>query len=296
MANRYIPVTPEEAEEEKKGGNIGLPFGLCAKYGIRLPGNATPRIAWDALKDKTGMTPEDFYRDLRQKESKGENEVKNAENSPGNDSTIEYREFKTIAEAKNFAQEQFGIYAEYEKMDINIVNAINRNLTSIYNEFGKLNELGSLEGIRYYPKKARWCACYVPSYGSVYLKNVRDKNAYGNLKRQATIQKGFGFWSTDSAEHAIRHELGHAIENAFIKKNPVKAKKIEELRAGMQKTLNISRVDLEDSVDNLKKAGAILSYYALRNVGAFVAESFAEYLNGNPRPMAQKVIDILKED
>ena len=31
MANRYIPVTPEEAEEEKKGGNIGLPFGLCEK-------------------------------------------------------------------------------------------------------------------------------------------------------------------------------------------------------------------------------------------------------------------------
>ena len=65
---RYIPVTPDEAEEEKKGGNIGLPFGLCAKYGIYLPQNATPRDAWNALKDKTGMAPEDFYRDLRKKQ------------------------------------------------------------------------------------------------------------------------------------------------------------------------------------------------------------------------------------
>ena len=50
----------------KKGGNIGLPFGLCEKYGIQLPPNARPRDAWEALKNKTGMSPEDFYKDLRQ--------------------------------------------------------------------------------------------------------------------------------------------------------------------------------------------------------------------------------------
>ena len=50
----------------KKGGNIGLPFGLCEKYGIQLPPNARPRNAWAALKNKTGMSPEDFYKDLRQ--------------------------------------------------------------------------------------------------------------------------------------------------------------------------------------------------------------------------------------
>lgn len=70
MANRYIPVTPEEAEDEKRHtGNIGLPFGLCAKYGIHLPGNATPRMAWDALKQKTGLTPEQIYKDLREREN-----------------------------------------------------------------------------------------------------------------------------------------------------------------------------------------------------------------------------------
>lgn len=85
MANRYIPVTPEEAEEEKKGGNIGLPFGLCEKYGIQLPPNARPRDAWEALKNKTGLTPEDFYKDLRQ-ESGSEREkiqVKNEEQKEG---------------------------------------------------------------------------------------------------------------------------------------------------------------------------------------------------------------------
>lgn len=65
---RYIPVTSDEAEEEKKGGNIGLPFGLCAKYGIYLPSNATPRDAWNALKDRTGLTPEQVYKAIREKE------------------------------------------------------------------------------------------------------------------------------------------------------------------------------------------------------------------------------------
>ena len=39
-----------EVEEKQSHGNTGLPFGLCKKYGISLPQNATPRQAWDALK------------------------------------------------------------------------------------------------------------------------------------------------------------------------------------------------------------------------------------------------------
>ena len=66
---RYIPVTEDEAEEEKKHpGNIGLPFGLCEKYGISLPENATPRDAWNALENKIGITPKDIYKELKQKE------------------------------------------------------------------------------------------------------------------------------------------------------------------------------------------------------------------------------------
>lgn len=46
----------EEVEESKSHGNTGLPFGLCAKYGIALPKNATPREAWNALKHR-GVYP-----------------------------------------------------------------------------------------------------------------------------------------------------------------------------------------------------------------------------------------------
>lgn len=48
--NEIIDDDGSEDEAKKKRGNTGLPFGLCAKYGISLPENATPREAWDALK------------------------------------------------------------------------------------------------------------------------------------------------------------------------------------------------------------------------------------------------------
>jgi hypothetical protein len=58
-------VAPNEGGDENqdddsksdKHGNLGLPFGLCAKYGIPLPENATPRMAWNALKEHKGMYP-----------------------------------------------------------------------------------------------------------------------------------------------------------------------------------------------------------------------------------------------
>lgn len=59
-------VAPDNGGEENqedgddKGdnhGNLGLPFGLCAKYGIPLPEGATPRDAWNALKQRKGIDP-----------------------------------------------------------------------------------------------------------------------------------------------------------------------------------------------------------------------------------------------
>lgn len=52
----------EENQDEDDGkggnhGNTGLPFGLCAKYGISLPEDATPRDAWNALKQRKGIDP-----------------------------------------------------------------------------------------------------------------------------------------------------------------------------------------------------------------------------------------------
>ena len=63
--------------EEAKGsvGNTRLPFGLCAKYHISLPSDATPRDAWNALRRGVGLTPDKVYAELK-KEKEGTSEKK----------------------------------------------------------------------------------------------------------------------------------------------------------------------------------------------------------------------------
>lgn len=58
------------ADENKKRNKMALrlPFGLCKRYGIMLPKNATPRQARDALKRKTGQTPKDVFAELKAKD------------------------------------------------------------------------------------------------------------------------------------------------------------------------------------------------------------------------------------
>lgn len=85
MAKEYRQNTPYEditnEDEETSRGNIGLPFGLCKKFGIPLPDKATPREAWEALKRKTGLTPEQVYRKLKDQENKKRKEAEKIYNS-----------------------------------------------------------------------------------------------------------------------------------------------------------------------------------------------------------------------
>lgn len=54
----------DSQEEKRSSGNTGLPFGLCKKYRIPLPDDATPRDAWAALEGKTGLKPDQVYEHL----------------------------------------------------------------------------------------------------------------------------------------------------------------------------------------------------------------------------------------
>lgn len=59
---KYIPPEIDFGRMEQRKGNahLRLPFGLCKKYGISLPPDATPRDAWNALKG-IGIQPGEEY-------------------------------------------------------------------------------------------------------------------------------------------------------------------------------------------------------------------------------------------
>ena len=57
-----IPVRSTWVSMSNMDASSRLAFGLCKKYGIKLPKGATPQDAWEALKKETGKTAQDFYQ------------------------------------------------------------------------------------------------------------------------------------------------------------------------------------------------------------------------------------------
>ena len=91
--------------------------------------------------------------------------------------------------------------------------------------------------------------------------------------------------------HALRHELGHAIEHTLTE---TQIEKIEQLRLATVKETGITIFNFEkpDKID-MMNAGTKLSYYGLKDTGEYIAESVAEYLNGRPREKAMEVLNVI---
>ena len=210
-----------------------------------------------------------------------------------------YTPVNTIEEAIDYLS-SLGISTsyDYKSVNIDVANMINKEITDMYEKFGNLHEMGVLDEIFIVTGKKSWYAAYQRQTRMLMLSksNVSRKTALKKLKEDAKRNKELGFWSTDAAEHSVRHELGHAIDYAYVRDKGVfdnpKADKITVLNSKTADDCGISRWSTSDR-EHFKVAGGKLSYYGLMNDKEFVAESVAEYMNGNPRETSRKVIDIL---
>lgn len=200
----------------------------------------------------------------------------------------------SIEEAKRFALQTLNLEnIDYSRFDLSVANMVNQEINRFYNIFGDLHEKGVLRAVMNYPKKSSFYAAYQPGYGVVYMKNVNSKNSLAKMLKDAKIQYKSGFWSTGTAEHAVRHELGHAIQHLYTDKDAVMRNKISVLRKNVASACGITNWSMSESKDVMLKAGEMLSYYGLRNDGEFIAECVAEYIGGAPRETARKVVNIL---
>ena len=76
--------------------------------------------------------------------------------------------------------------------------------------------------------------------------------------------------------------------------HPERSAEIKEIREAVIKKCGI--IDYATSAEDsyfVKKTGEYISYYGLVNESELIAESVAEYLNGNPRKVAMDIMNIL---
>jgi len=213
-----------------------------------------------------------------------------------------YKECKTIEEAKRYAKDELKINLEYfDGLNVEAVNLMLKSTVEAYNVFGNLSDDGYLKGFYLYPKKVSWAGAYSVGFRNVYVKNVKAKNCVSKMIKEAKENKAMGWWSTGEAQTVFRHEIGHAVQHKYLDAlsgNPfgnskVKEDKIEQIRQDILKKCGIIKWKNPDTAENISNAGSYISYYGLRNTGELVAESVAEYLAGNPRDTAKKVVEIL---
>lgn len=213
----------------------------------------------------------------------------------------EFIHSETIEEAQDFLRDKLGIkdLTDYKYVNINVANMINREIVNVYNTFGNLAESGALNGIRVLTGKQSFVAAYSPPMQEVFLKKsqVSSKKALTNMGIDAKEQHTFGFWSDGAEEHTIRHELGHAIEQSLKSRSDYSdiKDKIELMRLELMEKCEVTKYDPNtDQVNGkMQKIGDELSYYGISNSAEFIAESIAEYMNGNPREISKKVVSIL---
>lgn len=215
-----------------------------------------------------------------------------------------YKMADSIDEAKKYAQEVLGLdLIDYDIVNLDYANIINETITKYYSTFENLNKAGHLDEIRIVPKLSA-DAGYQPAFHSLLLqkKNTSSKNIVNKLAKEAREMKEIGWWSTGDQYTLIRHELGHAVQHLYLDPkagNPYgnsveKNNKITELRENLMKELGITEYQgMNASLEDIAKAGSKLSYYALKGNGDFIAESVAEYMSGNPRETAIKVVETL---
>ena len=209
----------------------------------------------------------------------------------------EFKNAKTIEEAENYAKDILGLSkTNYSNMHVDVANTINFEITKLYDVFKGIDKSGCLKGFTVVKSKdlpSGSLAGYCPSIGTIRIKNVSYKTSLKRMEEKAISGFDSGWCSTSSAEHIIRHELGHSVQHWLADTDVVKLLKIDDLRKEVYNKCELGPWYHGASEEDKKKAGEYLSYYGLMDNGEFIAESVAEYMSGNPRNVAKKVIDIL---
>ena len=123
-------------------------------------------------------------------------------------------------------------------------------------------------------KRGAYGACY--SYSGNTISWLVFKDGTGKKKHIDTINYAYntGLWSSNNENQTFAHELGHSIENLLTK--------------------DINYIDKINKLYDNATADE-LSGYSRENTREFVAESFAAYYGGMNNPVANEVVEFIKD-
>lgn len=213
----------------------------------------------------------------------------------------------SIEEALEFAAKEFGVDklgTMYKEIGLSGANLINEAIRNIQNTLGSIK----LRDIRYKPticENVNAIAAYNPAWNGLFFsKAIKSKNASKKMKEMAQDAHESGWWSTGEEFTVINHEMGHYAHNRLDDLSKKTAcdhyleliLKEQRNKATNGKTINWTKWSRGEEFDyeviqNARANG--LSGYALSNIEEMVAESFAQFYNGDVSDVAKDVLKTL---
>ena len=304
--------TDENGEETKEvnHGNTGLPFGLCAKYGIGLPKNATPRDAWNALAGKgiyPPWTEKGAKSDLWSSEELKTTTI--SENIQEYASTVKTTSKTTDWATKEVARAIGTVNQKVSLERLNFIDLTNRGKTFYARACG-----GSLTVTVEALKKteADVDSLYKESVVEFQkrqeasrercLKNASEagsdsaKQIYIDAANRATA---FNRWTVEyengGLSNTIYHELGHVVADQY-------SGMINRARFLVQGNSKVApakaRPLIRQAYGDCRQNGEIfkISEYGAQNEHEFFAESFSMYISGKEKlpPTVEKMFKELQ--
>lgn len=156
-----------------------------------------------------------------------------------------------------------------------IREAFDAEFTAMSSKFGNISTISRIEPLpKSYLKNVY--GMFIDSSGSLMIHSADKKDCLSLLAQKAVEMKRAGKWSTSHPMHAIRHEVGHAIQYEHLLNDPLWNNKKKKIFAIMQ------------SVDK-----TAVSEYAMSDIDEFISECIAESMTKKSRKIAKDVVNII---
>ena len=166
-------------------------------------------------------------------------------------------------------------YEYSPKVKESVREAFDAEFTAMSSKFGNISTISRVESLpKSYLKNVY--GMFIDSSGSLMIHSADKKDCLSLLAQKAVEMKKAGKWSTSHPMHAIRHEIGHAIQYEHLVNDPLWNDKKKKIFAIMQ------------SADKIA-----VSEYAMSDIDEFISECIAESMTKKSRKIARDVVNIV---
>lgn len=195
---------------------------------------------------------------------------------------------KTIQNSKsNIEKSNDSGIIEFEKgVTKDVKKIFNTEYENMQQKFGNISTISSVGVLS--DSNLSTYGSYNDNSRELVLRFANKKSFVSEHTKKAKEMNKSGEWSTAHYLHAIRHEIGHAIQLEHKLNDPLWNEKLKAIQDIMR--------SLPEYDNNKFKGKYTVSKYAMQDINEFISECIAESMNKKAKYTSKQVANIIKGD